>query len=153
MAKKHDEKDGKNRSNAGTADGAQNLDANGDGEVAEGAADASSAAPPVTMENVCEVVAKLRAELENHAPTPKQPPQWEGDPPECLGIGRIVHYVLDNGTVAPAIVMSRDEKFGYARLFVMVNGIPRFTNIIAGAVPFDRDGTRAPRTWHWPERE
>jgi len=70
--------------------------------------------------------------------------------PECANIGRIVHFVHDSGAVAPAMILHLDEE-KVANLIVFINGIPRFTSMIARAA-FDEKEERKQGTWHWPEK-
>ena len=74
-------------------------------------------------------------------------------------IGRIVHYVLPDGTYPgehrPAIIV-RTWSPTTVQLQVFVDGTNDYDDyagtIWATSVSQDEE-TKAPRTWHWPERE
>jgi hypothetical protein len=74
-------------------------------------------------------------------------------------IGKIVHYVFDNGEERPAIVTDEVQKDGHAKGFIGLHVLlgPRDVakSFLAWAKedrpPSGRkDGKHTPGTWHWP---
>lgn len=75
-------------------------------------------------------------------------------------LGRIVHYVLPNGTHRPAIIVQAwpDHRVNL-QVFLDGNndvglgsadrGLLWVTHVHEG----EDDGTAVPNSWHWPERE
>jgi hypothetical protein len=75
---------------------------------------------------------------------------------QAPSIGRIVHYVLTEGTHKgehrPAIVLRCEEQKIDVHVFTLGihDGIDA-NPLIVFSVYFDSTGT-VPRSWHWPER-
>lgn len=83
-----------------------------------------------------------------------------------LTVGRIVHYVLPDGHHAgehrPAVVVRVwdapiPEGMGTVNLQVITDGSNDGPDYASGMVwvtsALQDEDTKAPRTWHWPERE
>lgn len=74
---------------------------------------------------------------------------------ESLGAGRIVHYVMPDGEVRPAMVVriwSLDNGCVNLNVFVdFLNDKSETSPIWKTSVLYDEN--KEPNTWHWPERE
>lgn len=81
-------------------------------------------------------------------------------PAPAPSIGRIVHYVLDGeaasvGEHRPAIILRVDgDELVSLRVFTLDEDGARYAagTVARSQVALDED-TRAPGTWHWPERD
>lgn len=73
-------------------------------------------------------------------------------------IGRIVHYVIQNGQHRAAVVVNywpNDDQRANLTVFVDQMNDKEFApngNLAVGSAKQDEE-TKAPGTWHWPERE
>lgn len=94
--------------------------------------------------------------MEQTAPSTLQPSPSSESPQAGLSEGRLVHYVMVDGQIRPAIVVRVwDRVTGCCNLQVFVDGSNdgydwKTGTLWATSIPYDEG--LAPQTWHWPER-